>query len=380
LKSWLAANEKSEQIERRARNVSTERSDPAIQRLAEALKATLGSPAVRLNQPLSRCTMLRIGGPADLLLIAGNLEVLRQAVALAWEHDVPCLVLGGGSNVLVSDAGVRGLVVLNRAEAIALPAAPTRQVVDGGNGSTGKRALARAEGGASLSVLAQRCVTRGLAGLEWAVGIPGTVGGAVVGNAGAWGGDMASSLARVTVLEPGGAVVQWPVERLEYSYRSSILKRRSPGSATGVPAEPGEKKPVVLEVGLAVERGDRAALQRRVAEIRARRKASQPMGATCGSVFKNPPGDFAGRLVEAAGLKGRRSGDAQISARHANFIVNEGTATAADVRTLIELMRQEVQVRFGLALELEIELIGDWSAWSSSRPEGSTAVERFLSY
>ena len=299
--------------------------------LADALKVAFGPAAVRENQALARYTVFHIGGPADLLAVAENIDVLRQAVTLAWAHDTPCMVLGGGSNVLVSDAGVRGLVVINQAAALTF---------------LGSRV--RAESGASFSCVARQCVTQGLAGLEWAIGIPGTVGGAVVGNTGAWGGDVASTLIRALVLQPDGTVAEWPVERFEYGYRTSVVKRQE------------ARKPVVLEAEFALRSGQREALEARVAEIVARRKASQPPGATCGSMFRNPPGDYAGRLIEAAGLKGQRRGGAEISSAHANFIVNHGGATAADVKALIDLARQAVQAQYGVTLGLEIELVGAW--------------------
>jgi UDP-N-acetylmuramate dehydrogenase len=309
---------------------------PAIEHLATRLRANLGPAAVQTDQALARYTSLRIGGPADLLAVAGSGEALRASVTAAWEEGVPCRVMGSGSNVLVSDSGLRGLVVLNRARAEKLAGAQ-----------------AWAESGTSFSTLARRCVANGLGGLEWAVSIPGTVGGALVGNAGAWGGDVATTLVEATVLETDGQARSWPVERFEYGYRRSTLK----GQGTA-----GEKQAIVLGARFALHHQDRAELEARVAEITARRKASQPAGATCGSVFKNPPDDYAGRLIEAAGLKGVRRGGAEISTLHANFIVNRGGATAADVGGLIALARQVVQERFGLWLELEIELFGEWQA------------------
>jgi len=304
-----------------------------LDRLADRLRKALGPAAVHTTEPLAHYTTLRVGGPVDLLAIALSGDALRQAVGLAWAHGVPCKVLGSGSNILVEDAGLRGLVVLNRARAVHVTS--TR---------------ARAESGASFSALARRCVIRGLAGLEWASGIPGTVGGAVFGNAGAWGGDVASALVQATILEPDGCAAVWPAAQFEYGYRTSILKRSAMRSA------------VVLEAEFAVRQGDREALQARVTEISTHRRASQPRGPSCGSVFKNPPGDYACRLIEAAGLKGRRSGSAQISPKHANFIVNLGGATAADVKALIDLARQTVQEQFGVVLELEVELLGDWAS------------------
>lgn len=300
--------------------------------LAGALRAALGAESVAENRPLARHTSLRVGGPADLLVTAESADALRQAVSLAWEHGVPCFVLGSGSNVLVADAGIRGLVVLNRARAAS--------VVEGG---------LRAESGAALATVARLAISAGLAGLEWSSGIPGTVGGAVVGNAGAWGSDVASTLRQATVLQGNGDLATWPAARFEYGYRTSVLKRQGPG-----------RRAVVLEAEFRLRPADEQSLRARVAEITARRRASQPAGASCGSVFRNPPGDHAGRLVEAAGLKGATRGGAVISPVHANFVINEGEATAGDVRSLVELMRSEVQARFGVSLELEIELLGEW--------------------
>lgn len=314
--------------------MSVEQDRPALARLAEALAALLGPGSVRENEPLARYTAFRIGGPADLLAVAQSSEALRQVVTLAWDVGVPCRLLGGGSNVLVSDDGVRGLVVLNRAR-----------------GMRFTEAGVNAESGASFSTVARRCVAQGLAGLEWAVGIPGTVGGAVVGNAGAWGGDVASTLVQAMMVEPGGQVSVWPVARFDYAYRTSVLKQRAAHKT---------QHAVVLEAEFALQGGEREALEAWVTEIADRRKASQPPGATCGSVFKNPSGDYAGRLIEAAGLKGRRCGGAGISPIHANFIVNCDAATTADVKSLIDLARREVSARFGVALELEVELLGEW--------------------
>jgi UDP-N-acetylmuramate dehydrogenase len=302
--------------------------------LFDELQLALGTEAVQAEQPLARYTALRIGGRAELLASADTIQALRRAVEIAWECRVPCQVLGGGSNVLVSDAGVRGLVVLNRARAVTF-----------GEG------YVRAESGASFSTVARQCVSRGLAGLEWAASIPGTVGGAVVGNAGAWGGDVASTLVRATILEPGGSVKEWPVERFDYGYRASILKRQ---------LLEGAPRPVVLAAEFALQAGDRRELEAKVSSHVVQRKASQPPGATCGSVFKNPLGDYAGRLVEAAGLKGKRNGGAEISNVHANFFVNQGHATATDVKALIDEARLAVQAQFGISLELEIELMGEW--------------------
>ncbi|HMK07712.1 MAG TPA: UDP-N-acetylmuramate dehydrogenase, partial [Anaerolineales bacterium] len=204
-----------------------------------------------------------------------------------------------------------------------------------------------AESGASLGGVARRSAERGLSGLEWAATIPGTIGGAVVGNAGAHGGDMASSLESVEILQPPDTRETWATERLGYTYRSSLLKRQAARS-------------VVLSASFLLRLSTPEVTKARIeANIQARRR-TQPPGASLGSMFKNPPGDFAGRLVEAAGLKGRRRGAAEISPLHANFFINHGGARARDVADLLVEARRRVQETSGVVLEPEVELMGDW--------------------
>lgn len=304
------------------------------------LQALFGQ-RLQLDVPLDRFTSARVGGPADALLEVNSADELALAAATLWSEDLPWMVLGGGSNVLVSDAGVRGVVLLNRARQVDFQEASEPPTV-------------WAESGANFGLVARQAATRGLAGLEWAAGIPGTLGGAVVGNAGAHGGDMAGSLVVANILQhnpkaqEGMPIRQdWPVERLEYAYRTSLLKR-----------QPGQT--VVLAARLRLERSTPEKVQARIDEFVAYRHQTQPPGASMGSMFKNPAGDYAGRLIEAAGLKGARVGDAQISTFHANFFINHGQATAGDILTLIEMARQGVAEKFGVRLELEIELVGEW--------------------
>ncbi len=282
-----------------------------------------------LNEPLARHTSARIGGPADAFLPVYTRKELAAAARVAWAHEVPLFILGGGSNILVSERGVRGLVIHNRADYV---------VFDG--------ARVTADAGVSTISLARRCAKRGLSGLEWAIGIPGTLGGAVFGNAGAHGGDMRSVVLYVDAAVPKSNV-RLSNSDLAFQYRSSVLKR--------VP-----RKLVILRATLQLKRDHPAAIAARMEEYNTYRRRTQPPGATIGSMFKNPEGDFAGRLVEAAGLKGARIGGAQISTVHANFFVNLGGATADDVRALIDLARNEVLRQFGVELELEIELVGEW--------------------
>ncbi len=296
-----------------------------------ALQARFGD-RLQQNVMLAPFTSARIGGPADGLIIVRSADELAEVIQAVWEVGAPYHILGGGSNVLISDRGVRGVVVLNRARAVRLEADGPPRVW--------------AESGVTISNLAHRCAAMGFSGLEWAATVPGTVGGAVYGNAGAFGGDMAGSLIQAKMLTPLGRQ-WWPVERMGYGYRTSVLKR-------------GQERAVVLAAELRLQPASPAQVASTIAGLVARRKATQPPGASMGSMFKNPPGDYAGRLIEAAGLKGRRIGDAEISPVHANFFINHGQARAGDVRALIDLARQTVAERFGVLLELEVELIGDW--------------------
>jgi UDP-N-acetylmuramate dehydrogenase len=303
--------------------------------LAGQLREAFG---VRLQQdvPLAPYTSARIGGAADFLLVVRSSVELAATTKVLWEIGVPFRMLGAGSNVLVADAGVRDVVLLNQARQVRFSEYETEPGV-------------WAESGAGLGVLARRAVERGWSGLEWAVTVPGTLGGAVVGNAGAHGSDMASCLLMAEILQRNGQAESWPVERLEYTYRDSWPKRH-PGQAVVLSA--------TVRLSLSTPEETRA----RAAEFVAQRQASQPPGASMGSMFKNPPGDFAGRLIEAAGLKGTRIGNAEISPIHANFFINHGKASAKDVKGLIDLARNAVEARFGVRLEMEIELIGEWNS------------------
>jgi UDP-N-acetylmuramate dehydrogenase len=285
------------------------------------------------DEPLARYTSARLGGPADYLITVETTEALIGFVRWARDKGLIWCVLGSGSNVLVADAGFRGLVIINKARRVTI----------------GHEGRVYAEAGANLSSLARSCINRGLAGLEWAVSVPGTVGGAVVGNAGAHGGDVAGNLESATVLDPSGTVSEWSVDRLGFEYRDSVIKRRAHSAPL-----------VVISATFLLMPSDPTELVGRADEFAERRKATQPPGASIGSMFKNPPGDFAGRLIDSVGLKGKQVGGAQISPVHANFFVNTGSATADDVKSLIDLARVAVQKRFGVELELEIELLGEW--------------------
>lgn len=299
-----------------------------------ALEARFGE-ALRRDEPMARYTVARLGGPADALVTVRSRDELADAVALAVEAGLPWRVLGGGANVLVADRGVRGLVIVNHAREATL--ADDGQVW--------------AESGMSFSTLARKAAARGLSGLEWAVNVPGSVGGAVVNNAGAHGGDVAQLLVHADLLDcaQGRAIVRWTPEQMQYDYRASALKG-------------GHGRYVVLAAAFQLAPGhDPAAINARISELVTHRKRTQPPGASLGSMFKNPPGDYAGRLIEAAGLKGTTVGGVQISPVHANFFINLGGGTAADYRALIALAQERVAETSGVHLELEIELVGDWT-------------------
>jgi UDP-N-acetylmuramate dehydrogenase len=283
------------------------------------------------NISLAAYTSARIGGKADALIVANTAEELAEIVSRLWEMDFPFFLLGGGSNLLISDAGYRGVVVLNKAK-------DTRF-------NEGETPTVWAESGVTMSRLANQAATRGLSGLEWGATVPGTVGGAVYGNAGAFHGDMAGNLLHTEMLTRNGRET-WSVEAMDYAYRSSVLKKNV-------------VEAIILSAELKLKNGDPAEIQERMRSFVQMRKVTQPPGASMGSTFKNPEGDYAGRLIEMAGLKGTRIGNAEVSTVHANFIVNHGETKASDVAALIELMQKTVLEKFDVKLELEIEIIGD---------------------
>ena len=291
--------------------------------------------AIRLNEPLARYTTARIGGQAEVVVEATSAEDLKDLVIAARKFGVPITILGGGANVLVSDAGLRGLVIINRARRIEFR----------------EHDQVWCESGTVLPTLARECVAHGLAGLEWAVGVPGTVGGAVVGNAGAHGRDVAADLVSATILNADNLVSEWSKDAMAFEYRSSIIKRL---------AASGQRLAVVLAATFQLTPADPIELAKKADEFNEYRRRTQPPGASMGSMFKNPTGNAAGRLIDQCGLKGTRVGDAEISTVHANFFVNHGHATASDVKALIDLAQRSVREKFGINLELEIELLGEW--------------------
>lgn len=290
--------------------------------------------AVQEHAALAQYTSARIGGPADVLVTVKSADEMADVMQLIWEHDFPYYILGGGSNVLVSDNGFRGVVVLNRAKEIRF--------------ETGDQPQVWCEAGVVIANLAKRCASKGLAGLEWSAAVPGTVGGAVYGNAGAFGGDMNDNLVWAELLTRNGRE-KLSVGQMGYGYRTSVLKR-------------GEIKGIILSALLKLKNSTKEEASVKIEQFSARRKATQPPGASMGSMFKNPEGDHAGRLIEAAGLKGTRIGNAEISTVHGNFFINHGETRAEDIRALIQLAQKTVLEKFNVKLELEVELVDDWNA------------------
>ena len=289
---------------------------------------TIAAFGVR-GEKLAPHTSLRIGGPADYFVQIASEVDLVGAIRVAREHEVPVFVLGGGTNLLVADDGIRGVVLQNGWRETAVV------------GTT-----IEASSGTELAHVAAVAAKAGILGLEWMATVPGTVGGAVHGNAGAFGTETADVLVDADLMDLNGDTWLAPAVELGYAYRTSKLQ--------GTPT-------VCVRARFRGTAGDRATAVRRIKEMANERMKKQPLAQpNTGSIFRNPPGDHAGRLIEAAGLKGKRVGGAMVSEKHANFIVNTGDASADDVRALMEICQDEVEERFGVRLVPEVELVGQW--------------------
>jgi UDP-N-acetylmuramate dehydrogenase len=301
-------------------------------------------PGVQRDHPLAPHTTYRIGGPADFYLEAA--DGFGALVRGCREHGLALTLLGNGSNLLIADAGIAGLVVR--------PTDSSITVRDG---------VVRAGAGARMVKVAQAAEAAGLTGFEWALGIPGMVGGSVHNNAGCFGSDIASTAGEVIGVTATGEPAAWSNAECAFAYRTSALRH---GALEGG---------VVTAAAFTLAPGDPAAIRARMLEIQEARHRTQPVsGRSTGSVFKNPPGDFAGRLVEAGGLKGHRLGGAMVSKEHANFIVNTGHATAADVAALVGLVQKTVAERFGVRLEPEIQVLGRWPGGVPAAFAGAVAA------
>jgi UDP-N-acetylmuramate dehydrogenase len=299
--------------------------------IGTAIQRRIGVKTSR-EEPLARFTTMRVGGPADLFATVHNLHELRAIVRFARSRGIQLTLLGRGSDVVIADAGIRGLVVQNRAE---------------GSRIEGDRYVA--ESGVPMARAATETQKAGLTGLEFGLAIPGTVGGAVWANAGAHDNDVAAILASAKVLLADGSEAEVSAEDLDLRYRDSRLKHR--------PEE------IVLEATFRLARAEPLEIAARLDEIRRWRREHQPLGIpSAGSTFRNPPGDSAGRLIDATGWKGRTRGGATVSEKHANFIVNDRKGTASDVRGLADEVAAAVERETGVRLEPEVVFLGDWPA------------------
>ena len=291
----------------------------------------LGSDNVYRNEPMKKHTTFRIGGPADYYLCPHSAKEIQKVVEICREEKIPYFILGNGSNLLVSDKGYRGAV-------IQLWKNVSDIRVDG--------CLIEAKAGASLAKIAAQALEEGLTGMEFAAGIPGTLGGAVVMNAGAYGGEMKDILKEALVMDEEGKIFTLEKENLKLGYRTSIVK---------------EKGYIVLAATLELKPGNREEIRKLMEDLKQRRAEKQPLDMpSAGSTFKRPEGYFAGKLIMDAGLRGFSVGGAQISEKHCGFVVNTGEASASDVLNLIREVQKRVRENSGVGLETEVKFLGEF--------------------
>ena len=302
----------------------------------EIIKTYYRPEQVLFDEPMSRHTTFRIGGPAECYVVPDRIEQIQKTLSLAKEAGVPCHIIGNGSNLLVSDDGVPGIVI--RME---------ENVIEKVGGTDDGRDCIRVSAGTLFSSFAKQMCREGYAGIEFATGIPGSVGGAVVMNAGAYGGEVKDVLSSVSVLTKDGEVLSVDAELLDLSYRHSNID---------------ENGYVVLSAEFALRKSeDPEAVSEKVAELSEKRKEKQPLEyPSAGSTFKRPQGEglFAGKLIDDCGLRGYRVGDAQVSEKHCGFVINRGNATAEDVMQLISAVQRTVMEKFGIMLEPEVRFLG----------------------
>ena len=305
-----------------------------MQNIYELLCGCAGGENVRRQEPMSLHTTFRIGGPADLFLTPGSIQAVADSIRICKETQTPYAVIGNGSNLLVSDTGYRGVII---------------QIGRNLNQVSVNGEEIRAQAGAMLSVIAKTALSESLTGFEFASGIPGTLGGAAVMNAGAYGGEMKDVLTEVTVLTREGEIRTIPAEKLEMGYRTSLAAKNGW---------------IILEAVLKFQKGDAEAIRGRMEELKMQRVTKQPLDLpSAGSTFKRPEGYFAGKLIMDAGLRGFTVGGAQISEKHCGFVVNKGGATAEDVRNLICAVQKKVQEDAGVKLEPEVKFLGEFHSF-----------------
>lgn len=286
---------------------------------------------VKLEEPMKNHTTFRVGGPAEFFAQPKTVREIQDIIGLCKEKEIPYYIVGNGSNLLVSDKGYRGMIIQIFKE--------MNRIETEGN-------VIKAQAGALLSAIASRALEAGLAGFEFAAGIPGALGGACVMNAGAYGGEMKDVLSEVTVLTPEGEVLVIPDEKLELGYRTSIIAK---------------KGYIVLEAVIRLRKGDKDEIKARMDELKEKRVTKQPLEyPSAGSTFKRPEGYFAGKLIQDAGLQGFSVGGAQVSTKHCGFVINKENATAADVAELMRQVSEKVEEKFGVRLEPEVKRLGEF--------------------
>ena len=299
--------------------------------LYQELCQILGEENVYKDEPMNRHTTFRIGGPADYFVTPENEEQVGAVIALLKQENIPYYVMGNGSNLLVGDNGFRGVI-------LQIYRKMNEVCVEGDH--------IHAQAGALLSMIASRALAGSLTGFEFASGIPGTLGGALMMNAGAYGGEMKQVLVSARILTRDGSICEMPVEEMELGYRTSIF------------AKNGD---IVLSAVLKLEHGDADKIKAYMEELKEKRVTKQPLEyPSAGSTFKRPEGYFAGKLIQDAGLRGFRVGGAQVSEKHCGFVINKGNATAADVCRLMADVQAKVQEQFGVTLEPEVKFLGDF--------------------
>ena len=299
------------------------------QNFYDKLNNVIAKDSILIDEPMSRHTTFRVGGPADFFVTPKAKEEVRDVVRICKEAGMPYYIIGNGSNLLVSDAGYRGVIV---------------QIYKEMNEVKVEGDLVKAQAGALLSGIAAKALGAELSGFEFASGIPGTIGGACVMNAGAYGGEMKDVLESVTVLTGEGKIIELGRNELELGYRTSVIAK---------------KGYIVLGAVLKLERGDGEKIKTYMDELKEKRVTKQPLEyPSAGSTFKRPEGYFAGKLIQDAGLKGYQVGDAQVSEKHSGFVINRGNATAADVMQLISDVADKVKEQFGVTMEPEVKRVG----------------------
>lgn len=299
--------------------------------MLEKLQKLLGETKVLTEEPMASHTTFRIGGPADYFVLPENAEELKSVLKLCEEEQMPYFILGNGSNLLVGDQGFRGVVI---------------QLYKNFDGIEIQGTTVRARAGAMLIRVAKEAARAGLTGLEFASGIPGTVGGAMVMNAGAYGGEMKDVVTCVLVLTKDGEIRTLGNEEMKFRYRGSVIE---------------DEGYIVLETVMELQEGNVEEIQSRMEELSLQRKTKQPIEyPSAGSTFKRPEGYFAGKLIMDAGLRGYRVGGAQVSEKHCGFVINAGGATAADVMQLMKDVSEKVEEKFGVGLEPEVKRIGQF--------------------